>query len=99
MESKIDIQYRTELKDNDGRVIATEGYAFHCSPPCDFDSSGWATEDAVTERAFAHQEEHVSGEPMKSMDDFIKERGTKVVMSEVRASGATLKDVRPKGVK
>lgn len=106
-----DVEYRKEVRDDDGQVIVAEGWAFTCSEPCGFDSSGWATKRAATTRAEQHQDEHVSAdevrrgeakEPriMPSIHDFIEENGSQVVMSEVRASSdKSIEELRPKGVR
>ncbi|MCA1569299.1 MAG: hypothetical protein LC798_03045 [Chloroflexi bacterium] len=87
------IRYRQEVSeldevlDDDGRVQTAEGWAFRCSPPCGFVSSGWATKKAATERARQHAAEHETGEPMSELREFIAERGARVVMAEVKAGG------------
>ena len=107
-----EIDYRTEKTAPAGsangvrRVIVAEGYAFKCSPPCEFESTGWATRKAAKLRAEQHQNEHESAdrvrqglqkdfELMQPLDEFIDTVGKQHVMAEVLATGKSLKDVRP----
>lgn len=64
---------------DEGIIRVAAGWFFRCSEPCNFISSGWATDEVASLRAHQHGEEHFSGEPMVELNEFIGDKHSELV--------------------